>query len=520
MATKPRFQSTIPYPVVNEIPAFPFEQGTFDERSLRLAMLDAFLNCPTDRLEILRSLHARLLARDPLFYGHLASWYSQKGEARAHKEIFLAHLLTGTTAGHREAAFMLLQGFAPHEVSKMMDYCKRVLGKFPRSAKTAMTRYLRAREANPRWFDAEVLRGKKFLKHIYASLRISPSARARNILFMKEPPPGSPPWHLRKLRHERDPAEQARIILENHIPCLAAISSLEDISPELITSLAQAMPIQELKSCLKALRNRGALKDPGVKEIIEGRLITDATSPPDTFSPRSALFWRRMEILEKIMADIEPLINECLEKNMKIRKPTAICIDRSGSMEIVSLVGLALATLCSALKVDAFYMYLFNNMATPVDAGASLLSRWEDSLKVIVTEGSTSLGAPLEMMLERNERAEQMILVTDGNENSSPFFTDMYATYSETMMTSPHIILVKVGHFNEKFARVLSTRKISHSLYDFTSSPLAELAAALCQPSYSEILEEIMSTELPRRHYRQVLRRDKQEEFKKYSDDP
>src|SRR5215469_2835848 len=84
--------------------------------------------------------------RDPLFYGHLAVWYQRNGDVRDHKEVFIGHLLVSDVPEHRDAGFMLLQELPPYQVMRVVDFMKRHLGKVPRSARTAVTRYLRARE--------------------------------------------------------------------------------------------------------------------------------------------------------------------------------------------------------------------------------------------------------------------------------------------------------------------------------------------------------------------------------------
>ncbi len=50
------------------------------ERDIRVQILNSFLTTPHRKLEELASLHTSALERDPLFYGHLAPWYFEKGE--------------------------------------------------------------------------------------------------------------------------------------------------------------------------------------------------------------------------------------------------------------------------------------------------------------------------------------------------------------------------------------------------------------------------------------------------------
>src|SRR5919108_5458563 len=116
------------------------------ERDLRLEMLNSLLTTPHRQLEQVAAVHAEMAQRDPLFYGHLAAWYQANGDVRDHKEVFVGNLLTSELPEHRDAGFVLLQEFPPYQVARVVDFMKRQRGKLPRSARTAVTRYLRARE--------------------------------------------------------------------------------------------------------------------------------------------------------------------------------------------------------------------------------------------------------------------------------------------------------------------------------------------------------------------------------------
>src|SRR5690242_20295123 len=98
------------------------------ERDVRVQILNSFLTTPHRKVAELTPLHHEALARDPLFYGHLAPWYGETGEVRDHKVLFAAHLLTSAYPEFRDAGWVLLQVMAPHEVARVLDHAKRVIG--------------------------------------------------------------------------------------------------------------------------------------------------------------------------------------------------------------------------------------------------------------------------------------------------------------------------------------------------------------------------------------------------------
>ena len=124
-----------------------------EERDLRLDLLNSLLTTPHRELGKVADLHAQFIARDPLFYGHAAVWYQSHGDIRDHKEVFVANLLTSDLTEHREAGFVLLQAFPPYQVARVVKFMKEHRGKVPRTARTAVEQYLRAREGNDRFFD-------------------------------------------------------------------------------------------------------------------------------------------------------------------------------------------------------------------------------------------------------------------------------------------------------------------------------------------------------------------------------
>src|SRR5262249_41375805 len=139
-----------------------------NERDFRLDMLNSLLTTPHRKLEQVAQTHTEMVSRDPIFYGHLAAWYQNNGDVRDHQEVFLANLLNSGLAQHREAGLALLQGRPPYQVARVITFLKKQHGRVPRSARTAVTRYLRTREADPAFFDRAALRARKAMKQLYA----------------------------------------------------------------------------------------------------------------------------------------------------------------------------------------------------------------------------------------------------------------------------------------------------------------------------------------------------------------
>src|SRR5689334_20255356 len=184
------------------------------EQDIRLDILNTLLTTPHRELAKIYPVHRDMIALDPLFYVRLAAWYSDHGDVRDHKEMFIANLVMSDFEGHRDTGLAMLRGLPPYELVRVVDFihgrkktrqvkvadktvtrdkAREKLGlakgkkaekpaekeekKFetkvedfglfknvPRSVKTEVTRYLRDREADHDWFDSTVLVARKALK--------------------------------------------------------------------------------------------------------------------------------------------------------------------------------------------------------------------------------------------------------------------------------------------------------------------------------------------------------------------
>src|SRR5207253_5640928 len=92
------------------------------ETDLRLAMRNSLLTCPHRKLEQVHPLHAELVKQDPRFYVRLAAWYSDHGDVRDHKEMFVVSLALSAFPGHRDVGLALLRGLPPYQVGRVVDF--------------------------------------------------------------------------------------------------------------------------------------------------------------------------------------------------------------------------------------------------------------------------------------------------------------------------------------------------------------------------------------------------------------
>ncbi len=471
------------------------------ERDLRLELLNSLLTTPHRKLESVAELHQVAIDLDPIFYGHLAVWYQQNGDVRDHKEVFLANLLTSPLSEHRDAGFVMLNEFPPYQLSRVVDFMKRHKHKVPRSARTAVRRYLQARESNPKFFDRAALRHRKAMKHLYASLHVKPNPRADAVLFKDNPPEDSLAFVLKQLAKAQTPIEQAEAIAVHKIPYAIAIGAVKQLTPTVLVALIDAMSSQEVINNLKSLKARGAMDHPEVKSLIEQKLETAQTG--DRVSAYKARVAADAAGVDRdLAAKLERVTDEQVKRRGTITKPTALLVDKSGSMQQAIEIGKRLAALVSGVTDADLFVYAFDTMPYPVRAQGRTLGDWERAFQHLRAGGGTSIGSGIEALRRNRQRVEQIVLVTDEGENTAPYTAEAIEAYQRAWDILPNVVIVRVGNYISEWVETrLRQKQIPVETFTFEGDyyALPNLVPLLCRPSRLELLMEILDTPLPQR---------------------
>ncbi len=494
---------------------------THNEQDLRITILNTLLTTPHRDLASIYPVHQTLIAQDPLFYVHLAAWYAAEGEVRDHQEMFVVNLALSDFPGHRDVGLALLRDLPPYQVGRVLDFVKgRVVrrkvtrdgqeeivvekrGLFrnvPRSLTTEITRYLREREASPERFDGAVLHARKTLKRLYASLHIQPSARAQAILFDDAPPPDSRLYALKVIGQAQTPAEQARVIVENAIPYRVAAAIIKQMTPTVLVALINSMSPQELINNLSALKRRGAFDNADVKTLIESKLA-DAKSADRVSAYKAKVAAQSVGADAKLAEQLDAVTEAQVKATGVIKRPTALLIDKSGSMNVAIEVGKQLGAMISAICEADLFAYAFDTVAYPVQPKGSSLAAWEKALTGIQAGGATSCGVALDWMRKQNQRVEQIVMITDEQENRAPLFENAYQEYAEALNVRPAVIFVKVGVALDMLERACTNLGVAPNALTFRGDyyALPNVIPLLTRPSMAELVMEILAYPLPER---------------------
>jgi len=505
------------------------------EQDIRLQMLNSFLSCPHRDTDQIKRIHSELQSKDPVFYAHLASWYRKNGDIRDHMEVFASMLIIDSYHENREVGLAIFQQVPTFMKTRVLGFIKgkkvkirhktgrkkkikggktiddvnieeKMVGLYknpPTAFKREIKQYLRYLEADNKRFDSVAVRNARDLKTLYASMRIRPSRRANDILFHKKYPKDSGLNVFEEILNAKSSKKIARLIVENKVPYTTAVGLIEKITPSILVALINNMSPQELMNNLASLEERGALNNKQTRELIESKIEKVKKSKNvSALKGKQAKKTGRIKDAS-VSSKIDEVSDEQVKKRGTVKLPTAIFVDRSGSMRTAIEMGKSCAALVSGATEAPLYVIAFDSMPMEIQAkGNKTYSDWERAFIPVRPGGSTSIGCPLKALGDSNVYVEQIVIITDGGENAHPTFVSEYSRYANKMSVRPNVVIIRVGNWYEQFASNLKRSGIDTEIYtpqgtDYYGLP--GLVQILSRKSKLDLLMEIMNTPLVHR---------------------
>ena len=517
------------------------------EQDIRLDVLNTLLTTPHRNLSAVWPVHREMVEKDPLFYSRLAAWYSDNGDVRDHKEMFVVTLALSAFDGHRDTGLALLRQLPPYQVARVVDFIHgtkkvrkvkqkskakrqsaagKVIGTLtgknakaepavetktqiaeaglfrnvPRSMKTEIARYLSEREADTDWFDSSVLTARKAMKRMYALLHIPPGQRAQAILFDENPPADSRVFQLRVLAKADKPADQARAIVEHGIPYRVASTVIKQMTPTVLAALINAMSPQELINNLGSLKRRGAMDNADLKTLIDEKLEqAKSDKRVSAFKAEEAI--KSAGVSADVREKLEAVADTQVKAKGRIKRPTALFVDKSASMSEAIELGKRIGSMMSAVCEDDLFVYAFDTMPYEITVQSDNMADWERAFSGIRAGNATSIGCPLVAMEKCNQSVEQIIIITDEGENSSPRFVPALKEYRRVMKADPNVVIVRTPGGSNMLERECQSEGIGVDVFQFSGDyySLPNLVPLLARPSKLDLLIEIMAYPLPKR---------------------
>jgi hypothetical protein len=380
---------------------------------------------------------------EPDFLAHLIAWDRTHGQIRDAKAALPIVSLTvpGFPQELVENSLAHLTFLNPRELLKAYRFALdvRPVGHI-RQLKRVIADYLHMKEGK-KW-DFTAIQHRSVLKELYSLVDVKPgSDRVNVVLFgytlderlkakeegrkpVKSPlPKGSVFEAVANLRN-MSALEAAGTILERKIPFLIAHGALgEKIKdPDLVLALIERMSPTEVVTSTKMLEKLGVKTVPALRAAFEAALKRAATSKKNVLKTT-----RAAEAIsdEKLKAKLNA-VQEKQIQNMSIEGNWLVLGDKSGSMsECIEAARHVAGTLAKMVKGNITLAF-FDTVPETMDVTGLGYDEILKKTRNVSANGGTSIGCGLRAAMQRHEEIDGIAIVSDGQENTPPLFTDEY----------------------------------------------------------------------------------------------
>ena len=395
-----------------------------------------------------------------------------------------------------------------------LNVSHKCLGKsLNRYAISAVKNYLRWREknGNESLMEGALLRARNSVKYLYAKTHLLPGGDEKNwvnrFLFHGEIPKGTRLETMKKIADSTDPTEQAKLIIDGKLPFPVVCSLVDNITPTLLVALVETMSPQELLQNINMLKKNGAFDNADLRELIENKIKkvakagkgkVDALKAETVLSSVSGL----SEETRKLVTEVT---DQQLKQHGNIRASTALLVDKSGSLHVAIDLGKQIAAIVaqSVLDTSKFCCYVFDTTARKIECDdPSKKSSWDKSFAMVKAIGGTAPAACLDAMIRSNAIAEQIIIVTDEEENNLGQFATKLKEYSKQFSITPKVIIVRCGSASTGMTLSLKKEGFDVDVFDCSKTDkvaLPNLITLLSGKSVFDTIQEILEIPLPTR---------------------
>jgi hypothetical protein len=272
------------------------------------------------------------------------------------------------------------------------------------------------------------------------------------------------------------------------------------MSPMVLAALVEVMSPQELINNLASLKRRGAFENRDVKKLIDAKLKA-AQKDGRVSAYKAKVAAGAAEADEELADALDRVTESQVRQAGRITRPTALLIDKSGSMKTAIEVGKQLGAMISAASDAPLVAYAFDTVAYPLQPAGTGLADWEKALAGIEAVGGTSCGVALKQMIRKKQWVEQLVMISDEDENTAPLFKKAYPKYAEAAGGQPAVIFVKIGQSCNKLEEACAELGVAPNVTEFRGDyyALPNLIPLLAAPSLGELVMQILDYPLPRR---------------------
>ncbi len=440
------------------------------------------------------------------FFQHLIAWNYRNGQIRDSKValpiVGLAYEKDEELLSNSLAHLSLL---GPRELLKGYRFVlgSRQPGRM-RLFRKLIENYLHKKEREKYW-DSFAIQHRGTLKELYALAHVKPEKERVNVVlygrnFDKTKallPAGSVFEAVANLKN-MTPVEAAGTIMKFKIPFLIAKGALGKNAkdPALVLALIDSMTSTELITNTKILEELGIKTDPALRGAYDEALKKASNSKQNTLKTTQAIDSVKDETLKEKLREVQD------KQISKLGGPQGnwlILADKSGSMSKAIEASRHISATMAKVCQGNVYLVFFDTSPVFVDVTGMSLDQVKEATKRINAGGGTSIGCGLNSILSKNIDIDGIAIVSDGDENVSPLFVDVYKKYIEKFGKDVPVYYYWCDGYSDSFSPKVNAAGIEMQTFDVHRNldyySLPNLAATMRASKYS-LVDEIMETPL------------------------
>lgn len=401
---------------------------------------------PHGKYEEYIPMGVRAANEEPEFFAHLISWNRQKGSIRDAKVALpLVSLMAKrfTEPEFVENSLAHLATLGPRELLKAYRFMdtNRVLGHMT-AVRKLVRGYLLRKERNWAKWEREMLVHRSTLRELYAIVRKHPfDDRTRACLWRKDregrrmPYPFGGLFELVANLQHMGPVEAAGAILSNHLPFIAVEGALgkNRDNPDLVLALIGRMTATELVTHTKALERMGIKTNPVLRGAFAEALRKAQSDTKNVLKTTAAVEEIEDEGLKVQMQDLQ----EKRIAKLAAEGDWLVLADKSQSMaNAIEASRHISATLAKFVKGHVSLIF-FDSAPRMYDVSGKSLDEIKEQTRHVTASGNTSIGCGLKYAHQRKLPVDGIAIVSDGGDNTVPYFYQVYDVYCKTEKEVP-----------------------------------------------------------------------------------
>jgi hypothetical protein len=469
-------------------------------------ILSELTRSPHGKLQEYVPLGLRAAGQDPEFYAHLIAWNRVKSQIRDSKVALpvISMKVQDFPEEFVQNSLAHLALLGPREVEKALRFAFeiRIPGHTRRLIRVVRQYLDQIEKIWPKW-EAMTVQDRRTFANLYALTHKARPDKLADILFYQNNGPAAHPagtkFETVGQLSKMSAMEAAGAILVQNIPFLIAQGALgkKITDSDLVLALIKQMTPTQLITNVKMLERLGVKTNPALRGAFDAAFEKASKSTRNVLkTTRAAETIQDVDLKQKLQG----LQERQLSKLGGVEGNWLVLGDKSGSMtQAIESAKLVAATLAKLVKGQVTLIF-FNTVADRVfDATGKTYDQIKADTKWVQADGGTSIGSGLQYCIDRKVEVDGIAIVSDGGENTAPYFSAVYDRYSAMIGKEVPVYLYQTSGDQPHLIRFMEQAQHDLQVFDIQSGvdfySLPDLVQTMRTQRYG-LIEEIMDFKL------------------------